>query len=194
MRWFNNASYRVLPFLYMNNGSMTDADITKGNMEEPKSLEFLQFIKTWVDEGLIPSYTPNSSENPDDLFVNGMSAMAITGNYMMTTFDTQMKDEYGVTFMPQVDGKTSSDLGGSGLAVCAKSAKKAEAAKFLNMFLEKENMASLCGKAGFLPVRNDISVDELNYEENVEKMKIFIEQVSKMDPQMAKLETSVNFS
>ncbi len=194
IRWFNNASYRVLPFLYMNGGAMTDENITKGNMTDPKSVEFLEFVKSWNDKEIIPNATPNSSENHDDLFINGMTAMTISGNYMMTSFDAQMDDEYGVTFMPQTDGRTSSDLGGSGLAVCSKSKKKEAAAQLLNAFLDKENMAEFCGKAGFLPVRSDISVAELNYETNEDKMQIFIEQVSEMDPEMAKLETSVNFS
>lgn len=194
IRWFNNASYRVLPFLYMNGGQMVNDEYTKGCMSDPKSIEFLDYIKSWNDEGIIPNISPNSSENHDDLFINGTTAMSITGNYMMAAFDTQMKDDYGVTFMPQVDGKTSSDLGGSGLAVNSKSEKKQEAINLLISFIEKENMAYFCGKAGFLPVRNDISVDDLNYESNSDKMEIFIEQVSRMDKKMAELETSSNFA
>lgn len=193
IRWTKNCPHRALPFLYMNGGSLVNSDMSKAAINNQQGIEFLQYIETWIKEGLIANSSPKSADNVEEMFANGVIAMVLTGNYMMSYFDTNMKDEWGVTYMPQVNGKSGSDLGGNAIAAFAGSKHPEEAAKFVEYVTNAENSKIFSEAANFLSVRRSTSEKGLNYESHNEEMKLFAEQVGTVDPDMAAIEVSSKF-
>jgi multiple sugar transport system substrate-binding protein len=193
-KWTKNTGYRALPFLYMNGGSILNADGTKAAINTPQGIEFLNYIKTWSSEGLISKTSPNSSDSPDELFVTGVVAMEIAGNYIMSYIDENMKDKkWGVTYMPQKNGKTGSDMGGNALAVFAQSKYPEESAKFVKFMTDAENSKAFCEVTNFLPVRKSIPKESMKFAAYNNEMKLFLDQVATVDPNMAAVETNKKF-
>jgi ABC-type glycerol-3-phosphate transport system substrate-binding protein len=193
-KWTKNTGYRALPFLYMNGGSILNADGTKAAINTPQGIEFLNYIKTWSSEGLISKTSPNSSDSPDELFVTGVVAMEIAGNYIMSYIDENMKDKkWGVTYMPQKNGKTGADMGGNALAVFAQSKYPEESAKFVKFMTDAENSKAFCEVTNFLPVRKSIPKENMKFAAYNNEMKLFLDQVATVDPNMAAVETNKKF-
>lgn len=191
--WTKNCAYRALPLLYMNGGSLLDSSGKKAAVDNEKGVEWLSLIEGWVKDGLITKTSPNATDSPYDLFCNGVVAMCFAGTYNVPYFDTNMKGSYGATFMPQVNGKTGSDMGGSCL-VAFKSAKHtAAAAKFMNYMVSTDAMKAYDETYGDLPVRTSLTKTTLNYASHADMMKMFTEQGETIDPKMASVEANPKF-
>jgi len=193
-KWTKNTGYRSLPFLYMNGGSILNEDGTKAGINTPQGLEYLKYIETWSKEGLISKTSPSSNDNADEIFASGTVAMEFGGNYIMSYLDENMKGQkWGVTYMPQKNGKTGSDMGGNALGVFAKSKHPKEAAKFVEFMTNAENSKQFCEVTNFLPVRKSVSQETMKFATYNEEMKLFLDQVKTIDPKMAAVETNRKF-
>lgn len=191
--WTKNCAYRALPLLYMNSGSVLDSSGKKAAVDNTKGVEWLNFIQSWVSGGLFSKTSPNATDDPNDLFCNGIVGMIFSGTYNISYFDTNMKASYGATFMPQVSGKTGSDLGGTGFISFNKSAHPKEAAKLMNFLLRSDNMAAFCAARAELPVRTSLIKSGVNYSSHQDLMKMFAAQAATIDPKMAAAEANPQF-
>lgn len=191
--WTKNCAYRALPLLYMDGGALLDSTGKKAAVDNAKGMEWLKLIEGWTKDGLITKSSPNATDSPYDLFCNGVVAMVFAGTYNLPYFDTNMKGTYGATFMPQVNGKTGSDMGGTCL-VAFKSAKNAAAgAKFMNYMVSSDAMKAYDETYGELPVRTSLTKTTLNYSSHVDMMKMFTAQGETIDPKMAAVEANPKF-
>lgn len=193
-RWTKTKSYALFPWIYSNGGSVVNEDYTRGNLSDPKCLEVLEMIDGWVRDGLIAPISPESSEGVDDIFSTGQAAMIISGNWMMAQYDQNLAGKWGVTYMPQRDGKIGSDLGGGELCITSATEHPAEAAKFVQFMTSKESSKYFCENANFLPVRTSLSEEGITYQTYSEEMNYFVKQAGTMDPDMVACQTSKGFS
>lgn len=191
--WTKNASHRALPFLYMNDGSLTNEDVTAAAVGNPKGVEWLKYMETWAKEGLISRTTPVMNENPHELFTTKVVAMQFAGNYLMSYFHNNMAGEWGVTYMPRRGNKTGSDMGGNAVASFSKGKHGKESELFIKYLTNAENMKFFCETTGFLPVRKSVSQAPMNFQTFPEEQKLFLEQVATIDPKMAQIETDKKF-
>ena len=193
-RWTKTKSYALFPWIYANGGSVVNADYTRGNLSDPKCLEVLDMIDGWVGDGLLAPISPESSEGVDDIFSTGQAAMIISGNWMMSQYDQNLKDKWGVTYMPQRDGKIGSDLGGGELCITSAGEHPAQAAKFVQFMTSKESSRYFCENANFLPVRTSLSEEGITYQTYSDEMNYFVKQAGTMAPAMDACQTSKGFS
>ncbi|WP_195283037.1 ABC transporter substrate-binding protein [Harryflintia acetispora] len=193
-RWTKTKSYALFPWIYANGGSVVNADYTRGNLSDPKCLEVLDMIDGWVGDGLLAPISPESSEGVDDIFSTGQAAMIISGNWMMSQYDQNLKGKWGVTYMPQRDGKIGSDLGGGELCITSAGEHPAQAAKFVQFMTSKESSRYFCENANFLPVRTSLSEEGITYQTYSDEMNYFVKQAGTMDPAMVACQTSKGFS
>jgi multiple sugar transport system substrate-binding protein len=191
--WTKNCAYRALPLLYMNGGAVLDSTGKKAAVDNAKGVEWLNYIQSWVKDGLITKSSPNATDSPYDLFCNGVVGMCVAGTYNLPYFDTNMKTSYGATFMPQVNGKTGSDMGGSALVAFSKSKHPAAAEKFLKFMIRSDNLKAYDEVYGDLPVRTSLTKTTLTYASHQDMMKLFTAQGATIDPKMASVEANPKF-
>lgn len=64
-------------------GYILNADKTKSGYDDPKSIEAMKYVETWIKEGLIPSAETMAENSEDVLFQSGKSAMCFQGSWMI---------------------------------------------------------------------------------------------------------------
>lgn len=77
----NQAGYYNMVF--DNGGYIINEDKTKSGWDDPKTIEGMQLLETWINEGVMPSLETMSENGEDVLFQSGKIAMAIQGSWMV---------------------------------------------------------------------------------------------------------------
>lgn len=191
--WENRSGYRYLPFVYMNGGSLFNQDGTKITIEEPKALEALQLYADLRSENLIANTPFTQTAQNNMLFVAKKFAFVFAGSWHCSYMEENMPDNWGVTYMPQVNGKTTSDMGGNGLFAYKNTKYPKAAAIFIDYLTNPENMKLFCETGNFLPVRQGLINEGLNYQSFAPEMAVFSNIISTIDEKMATDETSNRF-
>lgn len=192
--WTKNTGYRALPFLYMNGGTLFDPKTKKATVDDAKGVEWLNYIQSWVSEGLIAKTSPNATDTPFDLLCSGVIGMVIGGSSNVSYVDKNMKGTYGITYLPQNNGVTGDDMGGTALATMVNSKHKAEAIKFIQFLTNAEMMTEFDEATGFLPVRSSVSKSDMKFKDHPDQMKLFLEESQHIDPKMAEVEVHPSFA
>lgn len=192
--WTKNTGYRALPFLYMNGGSLFDPATKKATVDDAKGVEWLNYIQSWVSQGLIAKTSPNATDSPFDLLCSGVVGMVIGGSSNISYVDTNMKGTYGITYLPQINGVTGDDMGGTALATMVNSKHKAEALKFINFLTSAKVMTEFDSATNFLPVRTSVSNSDMVFASHPEDMKLFLQESQHIDPKMAEVEVHPSFA
>jgi len=188
-------SKRWLPFLYMNGGQLLGDDLRTPRINTPEGIEAIAWTQSWFTEGLVPlSSSMKSQEQIQNLFANGTIGMLIHGNYMMPFFDENMAN-YGwdVTYMP-CDVEKASDLGGNGLGVTKDSQHPELAADFIKYMVQAENMREIVIANLFIPVRNSLLEQQIEYQKHADRMQLFQEQAQTIPQDMADVMALPEFS
>lgn len=191
--WENTSAYRYLPFVYMNGGSLLSEDGTQITVDTPAFLQAIELYDTLRKDNLIIGTGFMQSPQVNSLFVANQLAFVFAGSWHCSYMQENMGDNWGVTYMPQVNGKTGSDMGGNGLFAYAGTKYPKACAIFIDYITNAENMRAFCEAGNFLPVRKSLSGGVLNYEKFPEAMKVFNDIVATVDPKMAADETSARF-
>ena len=66
-----------------NGGFILNKDKTKSGIDDPKTIEAMKIVETWVKEGLIPSAETMAENAEDVLFQSGKAAMCFQGSWMI---------------------------------------------------------------------------------------------------------------
>ena len=104
-----------------------------------------------------------------------------------------MPGNWNITYMPQVDGKSGSDMGGNGLFAFANTEYPNASACLIRHITEKDNMKAFCEATNFIPVRQSLLDEGLTYSAYQEQMDVLLEIVGTLDPKMTADETSTRF-
>lgn len=190
--WENNSGYRFLPFIYMNGGALLSEDQTEITMDTDEVREALQWYAdlraddTMINTGFTAPMVANN------VFVAQQCGIDFAGSWHMSTMQENMPDNWGITYMPQRDGKTGNDMGGNGL-FCYAGTKYPKASAILATYITSaEGMKLFCETGNFIPVRESI-MGTLEYANYADEMKLFNEMAGTIDAKMAADETSVAF-
>ena len=89
--------------------------------------------------------------------------MVFHGDYLMPFLEENMKDEWDATFMIQ-DVGMATRLGGNAVAATKDADDPEMAAKFLQFLADEKNMREFCEIAQFVPVREAMLGQELDYK------------------------------
>ncbi|KSU82047.1 ABC-type glycerol-3-phosphate transport system, substrate-binding protein [Fictibacillus enclensis] len=188
-----SSAYRTLPFFFENGASLLTKDLKKANVNTPEATETLAFLQKMYKNYMSKGNSMKGADDPNMLFTSGNAGLFITGNWMIPLFEKDMKDEWGVTYMPVKDS-AASDLGGNGLAVPANSKHSKAAKKFIAFMGEKENMKTFVEEGLFLPSRTDVKGPFEYQIKDPKMMNLFIEQSQTVPVDLAKTVTIPEFS
>lgn len=134
--------------------------------EDEAFLESYRFANELYSEGLI---NEDYSTSPDynELFLNGEAAMLITGNYMVATAEEALGlENLGFCGLPDVSEDAeikNTCIGGPGQClVVSRNSKNPElAVEFCSFMNNKENTIDLLSGLSKLPLRTDITLEEV---------------------------------
>lgn len=191
--WEKGSGYRYLPFVYMNGGAILSEDGTQITVDSPKALGAIQLYSDLRKDNLISksAFTQEPQNNMN--FVAKKLAFVFAGSWHCSYMQENMPDNWGVTYMPQVDGKTTSDMGGNGLFAYSGTKYPKASAILIDYITNKENMRAFCEAGNFLAVRQSLIKEGLNYSNFKDEMKTFSNIVASIDDKMASDETSTRF-
>lgn len=191
--WENNNGYRYLPFLYMYGGALMNEDQSEITMNTPEALEAIKLYESWRREDLINNVAFTGTTVCNMMFVAEQMAFAYAGSWHCSYMQENMPDNWGVTYMPQKDGKTGSDMGGNGLFAYAGTKYPKAAAIVIEYLTNAESMKGFCEAGNFIPVRQSLVEEGLTFTAYQKEMELFTEIAGTIDPKMAGDETSVPF-
>lgn len=80
----NQAGYYNLVF--DNGGYIISDDKTKSGWDDPKTIEGMKTLETWITEGVMPSLETISENGEDVLFQSGKVAMVLQGSWMLAAY------------------------------------------------------------------------------------------------------------
>ena len=170
----------ISQFYYSTGAKVVSDDFTKMTFSTPEGLQSLQFIKQWFDKKWAPpavwsSTQPNEDTNP---FVRGTTSMAQLGQWNITYLDENIKQtfKWGVTFTPRAKTQVTS-LGGTPVVAWSKTKRPQEAAAFLEFFTSTEMVKMFDEMANYMPVRNDLLDQKINYKTRPDLMAVFQQQM-----------------
>ncbi len=192
--WQNNLGYRYLPFVYMNGGALFNEDQTQIAVDTEEFREAVSFYKEMRDENLFSDSGFTGPQEANDLFASEQVAFDFAGSWHCSYIDEKMPGNWGVTYMPQKDGKTGTDMGGNAV-FCYKDTKYPKAAAIVTAYLtDRDTMKTFCEIGDFIPVRKSLIDAKLDYVNYPDEMELFQEVAKTLDPKLASDETSVHFT
>lgn len=191
--WEKGSGYRYLPFVYMNGGALLNEDGTKVTIDSQKSLAAFKLYEDLRKDNLISKTAFTQEPQNNMMFVAKKLAFVFAGSWQLSYMQQNMPDEWGVTYMPQVDGKTTSDMGGNALVAYKGTKYPKAAAIFIDYITNKSNMKAFCEAGNFLPVRQSLIKEGLNYSSFKDEMKVFSNIIATVDSKLASDETSNKF-
>ena len=191
--WEQGNGYRYLPFVYMNGGAMLSDDGKQVTIDSPKSLEAFKLYEDLRKSNLVVNTAFTQKMQNNTLFVAKKLAFVFAGSWHCSYMEENMPGNWGVTYMPQVNGKTTSDMGGNALFAYSGTKYPKAAAIFIDYITSKENMKAFCEAGNFLPVRQSLIKEGLNYSNFQNEMKVFSNIIATVDGKQAADETSDKF-
>lgn len=176
-----------LAFLHQNGGTLFTADGKAPAIQEDAAVKAIEKSVKVIKDGLEPiSAFWKKADDTDQLFVQGKTGMDIGGMWMIPFFDKNIKDfKYGVTYVTKGPGGLTSDFGGSGLGVSARTKHPKEAWSFLAFMTGEEAMTKYCAEGYFIPPRKKIAA-EIKYPSHQEELRYFVEQNLKLSPALVR--------
>ena len=170
----DNPTHRWSTMLYEFGGRLVSPEGPAFN--SPESIAAINLTKQLFDEGIIPKSTWLGGEDPNNLFRSGTVAAHMSGNWMLTNYNENIKDfEWGVTYMP-IQKNRSSVPGGKQMAVCAGTGVEQEAADFVRWVTGTEANRKYCEESLFISPRLDNA--ELNYPFGSEFFAVFANELA----------------
>ncbi|OON94059.1 MAG: sugar ABC transporter substrate-binding protein [Candidatus Epulonipiscium fishelsonii] len=128
--------------IYSNGGYVISEDKKKSGYDDPKSIEAMKILETWINEGLMPSLSTMSETNVEVLMQSAQIAMTIQGSWMLASYE---ESEYAlenldVAELPMSDstGERVSMFNGLGWTAAANGEHPDEAWQLLEYLGSKE--------------------------------------------------------
>lgn len=191
--WENMSGYRFLPFAYMNGATLLNDDGSKITANTPKFTQAVQLYESWRKDNLIAPVSMTQPAQANMMFVAKKLAFVFAGSWHLSFMDQNMPDGWDVTYMPQVGGKTGSDMGGNGVFAYKGTKYPNACAIFIDYLTNKEGMKQFCEAGSFIPVRKSLVSEGLTYSKYQPQMKVFLNTAGTVDSRLAQDETSSHF-
>lgn len=80
----NQAGYYNM--IYDNGGTVITDDKTKSGWDDPKTIEAMEQLESWIQAGVMPSIETMSENGEDVLFQSGKVAMVLQGSWMLAAY------------------------------------------------------------------------------------------------------------
>jgi ABC-type glycerol-3-phosphate transport system substrate-binding protein len=191
--WDNGSGYRFLPFVYAAGGAILSEDQSAITINSPDVLKAISLYEGWRRNNLVIKNGFTQTSQANRLFVAQQIAFTFSGSWHASYMQENMPDNWGVTYMPKINGKTGSDMGGNGLFGYKKTKYPNAAAIFIDYVASKDIVRRFCEISNFIPVRQSLIREGINYSSYQREMQTFLDIVSTIDPRMAADETSTRF-
>ena len=193
--WTGTRAMRLMPFAYeLGVDIFPDNDFEKINIDTPEFKAFINLYKHWLEEGLVVAETISQKGTSNNMLMSGLVPFNFSGSWQADNIENGMPGNWGMTYLPSINGRLSCDLGGNGLFGISKTKYPNAVATFIKWLSSKEIMTSFCQDGGFIPVRKDIRNEDISYSKYDEELKIVIDFASTLDPKLAVAATSPNWS
>ena len=192
--WENNNGVRFMPFMYANNGRVLSECMTYIVIDSPQNLEVLRLVETWRAEDLLMRTGFTQANQANALFAAEQIAFTFSGSWHCSFMEENMPGNWAVTYMPRSPlGNTGSDLGGNSLWVYRGTPFPDASSIFVNFAGSPEAMRAFCEAGNFIPVRQSLIAEGMNYTYFQEEMDLFLRIVETVDPFFASHITSARF-
>ena len=191
--WDNGSGYRFLPFVYAAGGRILSDDQSSIAINSPETLKALELYEGWRKNNLIIKTGFTQPSQTNRLLAAEQIAFSFSGSWHISYMEENMTGNWGITYMPQINGKTGSDMGGNGIFGYAKTKYPAATAIFIDYATSKDVVRGFCEVSNFIPVRQSLIQEGINYASFKPEMDILLGIVSTIDPKMAADETSTRF-
>lgn len=123
----NDGAYH---FIWQNGGDIINEDETASMFDDPATIEAIEYMVRFVEEGLSPTAADLANTSVDSLFMSGKAAMQVGGSWKCNTFATAEGVNLDVAELPM--GKQRACLcGGMGWVMSAASADSEPAQRLL---------------------------------------------------------------
>ncbi|OUM95628.1 MAG: sugar ABC transporter substrate-binding protein [Thermobacillus sp. ZCTH02-B1] len=167
--------HRYSTLLYQFGGSIFNADGTAAAINDDAGVKALEYFVQLHKDGIIPESVWLGGENPNNLFRTGTVAAHLAGNWMLSNYREITEFEWGVTYMPKAE-RRSSVPGGKYVMAFKGSGVEDEAAKFLLYLSSKEVNGRYCQESLFISPRKDNA--QLDYAFGKEMFEIFSNELA----------------
>jgi alpha-1,4-digalacturonate transport system substrate-binding protein len=167
--------HRYSTLLYQFGGSIFNEDGTAAAINSEAGVKALEYFVKLHKDGIIPESVWLGGENPNNLFRTGTVAAHLAGNWMLSNYQEITEFEWGVTYMPKAE-RRSSVPGGKYVMAFKGSGVEDEAAKFLQYLSSKEVNGRYCQESLFISPRKDNA--QLDYTFGKEMFEIFSDELA----------------
>lgn len=72
--------------VYDNGGHIINEDKTKSGWDDPKTIEAMEVLESWIKDGVMPPIETMSENGEDVLFQSGKVAMVLQGSWMVAAY------------------------------------------------------------------------------------------------------------
>lgn len=174
--------HRWSTMLYQFGGSVFNEDGTKTLINDENAVKTLEYFKKLHADGIMPDSVWIGGENPNNLFRTGQVGVHLAGNWMLSNYKDINNFEWGVTYMPKQEIR-SSVPGGKYLMAFQNSGVEKEAAEFIKFLTSKDINSKYNQESLFISPRKDSA--KLDYEFGKEFFEIFSEELAATTPKAA---------
>lgn len=174
--------HRWSTMLYEFGGSIFNEDGTQAVVNDEKAVNALNYFVQLHKDGIMPDSVWIGGENPNNLFRTGTVGAHLSGNWMLSNYKDIDNFEWGVTYLPKEEIR-SSVPGGKYLMAFEKSGVEEEAAEFIKYLTSKEVNGKYNQESLFISPRKDSA--QLDYEFGKEFFEIFSDELNNSTPKAA---------
>ena len=136
----NQAGYYNM--VYGNGGCVINEDQTASGWDDPKTIEAMEELESWIQAGVMPSIETMSENGEDVLFQSGKVAMVLQGSWMLAAYkeNDYTKENCDIVELPKnaETGRRVSIYNGLGWAAAAEGEHTEEAWKLLEYLGSEE--------------------------------------------------------
>ena len=129
----NQAGYYNL--VYDNGGHIINEDKTKSGWDDPKTIEAMEVLESWIKDGVMPPIETMSENGEDVLFQSGKVAMVLQGSWMVAAYrdNEYTAENCDVVELPKsaTTGRRASVYNGLGWAASANGKNTENASKLI---------------------------------------------------------------
>lgn len=170
----NTLNSTLYPFIWQAGGDIIkDGEPT---IDSEESIKAYREVKKYYDNGYIPKDSINSTDQ-STMFFEGKMLSAYATGYLISAMEEQGKDNFVIG--PPLKEKEVATFGTTGMFSVAQPSKhKKEAAKFIEVMTNVENMKAFCELTNYIPARKS---GQTIYDDN-EKMKELTKYVDVANP------------
>lgn len=188
---------RWLPVLYMHGGSLLNADLTAPAIDSDEGVEAIEWSRTWFEDGLMSpenSLKASKAQTAETLFANEQVGMMIASDFKMLGLKDKLPEESWTVGPLFQDVGKATNMGGNALVVTSSAGDPEAAAKYVEYMCNDESMSRFCEESSFVPVREDLVGQDLDWVYRPELMTVFAENARTVPEEMVALQTMTSFS